>query len=294
VNYFLVWRRKQLYLLVLTIPTIAFLTSAALFGYSIFSDGFGVQSRLRSFTILDQYSKTAVSWNRISLYAGMTPSAGLKFSPDTVVLPVWRDPSGFESGNVDWTNTQHWARGWLRSQTAAQFETIALRAERGRVEVKPGGPDKVEVANGLAWEIDVLLVIDDAGRAYLGRNLPAGGTLRLTVASPEDLAALSRAFEADQLKAPRGADVTGSGPFQRPRHRAWKPPPPGEPQGPLTFSTSQLEAGLKLLAKTTQTTAADKLRPRTYLALVSENPGIELGIERTRATPGLHLVLGYY
>ncbi|HEY2252960.1 MAG TPA: hypothetical protein VGH74_17935, partial [Planctomycetaceae bacterium] len=64
VNYFIVWRRKQLYLLVLTIPTIAFLTSAALFGYSICSDGFGVQSRLRSFTMLDQYSKTAVSWNR--------------------------------------------------------------------------------------------------------------------------------------------------------------------------------------------------------------------------------------
>ena len=291
VNYFLVWRRKQLYLLVLTIPTIAFVTSAALFGYSVFSDGFGVQSRLRSFTMLDQYSKTAVSWNRISLYAGMTSSAGLKFSPDTAVLPVWRDPSGFESGSVDWTNTQHWTRGWLQSQKAAQFETIALRAERGRVDVKPAGPGEVEVANGMAWEIDVLLVIDDAGRAYTGRKLPAGGIVRLAEARPEDLAALSRVFEADQLKAPPGAESVSLSPFSRLRPRTWVPSY-GEPQ--MTFSASQLETGLKLLTKPAQATAADSLRPRTYLALVSENPGIELGIESTRATAGLHVVLGFY
>ena len=66
VNYYLTWRRKQLYLLVITIPLIAFLTSASLFGYAMLSDGApGVQSRLRSFTLLDQHSRTAVSFNRI-------------------------------------------------------------------------------------------------------------------------------------------------------------------------------------------------------------------------------------
>jgi hypothetical protein len=293
VNYFLVRRRKQLYLLVLTIPAIAFLTSVTLFGYSMFSDGFGVQSRLRSFTVLDQYSKTALCWNRISLYAGMTPSAGLKFSPDTVVLPVWRDPSGFESGYVDWTNTQHWSRGWLRSQTAAQFETIALRAERGRLNVKRANAGEVEVANGLAWPIEALLVVDDAGQTYTGRMLRAGGTLRLTKASPEDLAVLSRAGDVDQLKAPPGADSISTGPFSRARHRVWTPHY-GEPQEPLTFSGSQLESGLKLLAESSSGATAGKLSPRTYLALISENPGVELGIERTNATAGLHVVLGYY
>ena len=33
---------------------------------------------------------------------------------------------------------------------------------------------------------------------------------------------------------------------------------------------------------------------RTYLAVLSQNPGIELGIERTRAAVGLQVVLGYY
>jgi hypothetical protein len=293
VNYFLVWRRKQLYLLVLTIPTIAFLTSATLFGYSILSDGFGVQSRLRSFTVLDQYSKTAVSWNRISLYAGITPSAGLQFSPDTVVQPVWRDGSGFESGNVDWTDTQHWTRGWLRSQTAAQFQTIAQRAERGRLDVKPASAGEVEVANGLAWEIAVLLVIDDAGRPYSGQKLPAGGTLKLAEATAEDLALLTSALAADQLKAPPGAEAAGSGAFDRRHNRSWAGSY-GEPHLPLSFSTSQLESGLKLLAKPVQRGTQDHFSPRTYLAVIKENPGIELGIEHTRAAPGLHVVLGYY
>lgn len=293
VNYFIVWRRKQLYLLVLTIPTIAFLTSATLFGYSVLSDGFGVQSRLRSFTMLNQYSKTATSWNRISLYAGMTPSAGLKFSPDTVVLPVWRDSAGIETGNVDWTNTQHWSRGWLRSQTAAQFETISIRAERGRLDVKPAGRGEVGVDNGLAWDIAVLLVVDDAGRAYTGRNLPAGGTLQLAEASSEELAALSRALSADQLKAPAGAEFVNPSSFDRRRFRTYAPIN-GEAQTPLTFSSSQLESGLKLLTKPIPGTASDILRPRTYLAVTSGNPGIELGIESTRAAYGLHVILGYY
>ena len=293
VNYFIVWRRKQLYLLVLTIPTIAFLTSAALFGYSICSDGFGVQSRLRSFTMLDQYSKMAVSWNRISLYAGMTPSGGLKFSPDTAVLPTWRDASSFESGTVDWTNSQHWTRGWLRSQTAAQFETIALRAERGRIDVKPAGRGEVEVANGLAWEIAVLMVIDDARQIYTGRNLPAGATLKLAEASREDLAAMSDALTADQLKPPPGSEMAGSGPFGRTHYRHWTAMY-GEMQLPLSFSTSQLESGLKLLAVPAQGSTKENFTPRTYVAIVRENPGIELGVENTKASPGLHVIMGYY
>jgi hypothetical protein len=243
--------------------------------------------------MLDQYSKTAVSWNRISLYAGMTPSAGLNFSPETLVLPVWRDSSGFESGTVDWTNTQHWGRGWLRSQTAAQFETIAVRAERGRVDVKAAGPGEVEVANGLAWEIAALLVIDDAGRAYTGRKLPAGGTLRLAEASPDDFAFLSSALEPNQLKAPPGAESVSSGPFDRRRYRTWSPNY-GESQTPITFAASRLETGLRLLAQPAQGKAIDKGRLRTYLALISENPGIELGVEQTYAAAGLHVIMGYY
>ncbi len=294
VNYFLVWRRKQLYLLVVTIPLIAFLTSGALFGYAMVSDGFGVQSRLRSFTLLDQYSRTAVAFNRISLYAGVTPSAGLKFSSETAVLPVWRDAGCLESGTVDWTNTQHLARGWLRTQTTAQFETIAIRAERGRLDIRPAAEGELEVSNGLEWEISRLLVKDDAGRIYAGQKIPAGAKLRLATASAEDLAALSSMLAADPLKAPLGADIPSPQPATHRGGRTVWTTGEDEPTSAVNFSGSQLERYLKLLTKPEQLPSAGGLAPRTYLAVIPENPGIELGVDRTRPAPGLHVIMGFY
>ena len=298
VNYFVVWRRKQLYLLVLTIPAIAFITSAALFGYAMIADGFGVQSRLRSFTLLDQHSRTAVSFNRISLYAGLTPSTGLKFSPETAVYPIWPDHDGFESGSIDWSETQHMARGWLRTQTTAQFETIALRAERSRIDVTAAGPGMIEVANGLAWDIDTLIVKDEAGRLYSARRLPAGATMKLSAASDDDLKALATALAADALQAPPGAAaVSDFTSFNTSRRRAmWGAYPyNGQPQTPLNFGTSLLETHLKLLQNPGQeSTNGGGLGRRTYLATISQNPGIELGVEQTRPALGLHVLMGFY
>jgi hypothetical protein len=156
VNYFVVWKRKQLYLLVVTIPVLAFATSCALFGYAMIADGFSTQSRLRSFTLLDQGKKTAVSFNRISLYSGLAPSAGLNFSSETAVFPIWPDDVTFESGSVDWTSSQHLANGWLRSRTPTQFQTIAHRPERGRVDFTALGADQpLEAVNRLSWTIEI-------------------------------------------------------------------------------------------------------------------------------------------
>jgi hypothetical protein len=294
VNYFIVARRRQLFLLVLTIPTIAFLTSAALFGYAMIADGFGVQSRLRSFTLLDQYSKTAVSFNRISLFAGIVPSAGLKFSPDTAVFPVWPRESDFESGSVDWTNTQHLSRGWLRSSTPAQFETISVRSERARIDIKPAGTGEIEAANGLEWNISLLVVKDEASRLYSVRKLPAGATMKATTATPEDLQALSAALSNDPLVAPTGAGLQDYGPFDRSTRRAMMHGYYGRQETPASFASSLLETNLKLLNRPAQEPVAGGMHLRTYLAVLSQNPGIELGFERTRPAAGLQVVMGYY
>jgi hypothetical protein len=296
INYFVVWRRRQLYLLVLTIPAIAFLTSSALFGYAMIADGFGVQSRLRSFTVLDQRSKTAVAFSRISLYAGIVPSAGLTFSPDTAVLPVWPDHGCLDSGNVDWTNKQHLARGWLRSRTPAQFQTISVRAERGRIDVRPSGEGTVEVANGLEWDVALLVVKDDAGRLYAAHKVPAGATARAATATPEDLKQLSGALDVDQLKAPPGADPSNSySPFDRNSRRAMMYGYYGQQQeNSASFARSAMEANFRLLTRPAQDPVAGGMPPQTYLAVFSKNPDIELGVEKTRPAAGLQVLLGYY
>jgi len=290
VNYFIAWRRKQLYLLVVTIPAIAFVTSAALFGYAAIADGFGVQSRLRSVTLLDQVSKTAVSFNRISLYAGIVPSDGLRFSPETAVYPVWSSSAGFESGSVDWTDAQHLARGWLRSRTRTQFETVSMRAERGRLDLRPADGGGIDASNGLAWTIDLVLVKDDDGRLYLGRGIPAGGSTRLAAATTESLRELSEALSDDSLKAPPGADAINV----RRSGRAYGYMVDDDARNSLGFSGSLLETYLGLMQKPAQEPAAGGLAPRTFLATLAENPGIELGVSRTRPSRGLYVVVGYY
>lgn len=291
VNYFIVLRRKQLYLLVLTIPTIAFLTSCALFAYAMIADGFRTQSRLMSFTLLDQGTKHAVSFNRISLFAGLAPSHGLQFSPDTAVLPIWSSDVCFEGGTVDWTDTQALTTGWLRSRTRTQFETIEHRIERGRLEFSSAaGGTPPEASNGLEWTIDTLIVKDESGQIYSGRNLPAGASLKLHPLDPSDVRALGAALNEFPLQAPPGA-VNDPSPFNPRSRRSWV-------YGygvasPISFSQSLLQRGVERLSWS-EKNVANGLAPRSYLVTFRENPGIELGVERTVPKAGVHLLLGYY
>ncbi|HTI52212.1 MAG TPA: hypothetical protein VL475_14715 [Planctomycetaceae bacterium] len=292
VNYFVVLRRKQLYLLVVTIPAIAFITSCALFGYAMIADGFRVQSRLRSFTLLDQGTRRAVAFNRISLYAGLAPSAGLRFSPETAVLPIWKDDFELESGTVDWTETQALTNGWLRSRTRTQFETIVHRDERGRIEFSATSADTPpDAANGLAWEIDTLVVRDGQGRIFSGRKIPAGGSLTLHPLEPGDLKTLTEAVSQFPLKAPPGAENEPS-PFNYRTRRSWMYGYAGGAR--VSFSNSLLETGLQRLTRADRPFSEGGLAPRSYFATFRENPGIELGIERTIPRDGVHVLLGSF
>ena len=62
----------------------------------------------------------------------------------------------------------------------------------------------------------------------------------------------------------------------------------------LNFGGSQMETYLKVLTRPDEKPSGGGLALRTYLALVRENPGIELGLEGTRPSPGLHVIMGYY
>lgn len=292
VNYFITLRRKQLYLLVVTIPAIAFLTSVALLSYAMIADGFRVQSRLRSFTLLDQGAKRAVSFNRISLYAGLAPSAGLRFSPETAVIPVWKDDLGLESGTVDWTETQALTNGWLHSRTRTQFETLAHRDERGRVEFSsPHADTPPEASNGLALEIDALIVRDDQGRLFSGRKIPAGGSQKLHPLEPADLAILTESLTRFPLQAPPGAEESSS--LVRRGRRGWAYIGyDSEPK--IGFINSLLETGLQNLSRADREASQGGLAPRSYFATFRENPGIELGVERTIPRDGVHVLLGLY
>jgi len=291
-NYFFLKRRRQLYLLVVTIPAIAFLTSCALFAYAAFSDGFGVTSRTRSLMVLDQRTKTAVTLSRSALYAGVAPTSGLKFTSETAVFPIWSAGQDPPVGTLDWSGGQHFTAGWIRSRTPMQFLTVGHRTERGRLEVTPGAGATIKVANGFAWNMKALAVIDEEGRTYFGDNVPAGGSAQIAAMAPADLLKTLRKIETDHpfdifpgaVTSP-GA-VTG-GTSARPLI------PEVEESTHYNFSDGSLESNISRLLKPKNVNELQE-RHRTYIAVFSENPGIEMGVEYTDAEGDFHMLWGRY
>ncbi len=299
VNYFILARRKQLHLLLLTIPGLAIVTSLLLFGYSAVAHGFSVKARSRSLTFIDQPAQAAVTMSRLSLYAGQAPSGGLRFSRDTAVLPIWPEHSTFESGNVDWTESQVLTSGWLRSRTRTQFLTINHRAERGRLEVKPQASDKLSVTNGFEWGFAKLAVVDESGKLFIGDNVPAGARIELTPASPDEWNALSEALRRHALELPPGLSGGGpssifmSGPGRHPRY--------GYGYGSVGtlwhFQQSRMEtiwqrmALHKCVSLEAEPKSTDPV-PRTYFGLTAQNPGTEIGVAKATEIASSHVVIG--
>ena len=79
VNYFYLRRKRLLWLLLVTVPATALVTSVLLVGYSVAAHGFSIRSRIRSLTVLDQKSHSAVTVARLALFAGVAPRAACSF-----------------------------------------------------------------------------------------------------------------------------------------------------------------------------------------------------------------------
>ncbi len=297
-NYFVLARRKQLHLLLLTIPALAFVTSLLLFGYTVLAHGFSVKARCRSLTFVDQAAKSAVTLNRLSLYAGQAPSAGMQFSRDTAVYPIWPESEEFESGQLDWTNTQMLTSGFLRSRTRTQFLTVGHRTERGRLEVTASGTDKLTVANGFEWGFAPLVVANDQGQLFVGKNVAAGDSIDLPRATEEELRDVASALQRHPLELPVG--MTGGNPsgpfFGSPRRSMRSYAYWGGGAVSYHQHESQMEQAWLRLRTGAVTpgnmTPQSTREPRTFYGLATQAPHIELGVPKATEINSVHLVMG--
>ena len=286
VNYLYLWKQGRLYLLVVTIPAIALVTSLSLFGYSMLAHGFATRSRVRSLTVLDQSRNTAVEMSRVSYYSGLAPAGGLLFQRETAVYPMWPAEFGFESGLVDWTDRQHFASGWLRSRTRTQFFVTTHRDRRGRLDVKPEGDSTLNVANGLEWTLSALVVADDQGRLFYGEGLAAGDAQRLTPLTAEQSSEMIRRLGQYPLQAPADAPA-GGGWSSYPRF------PYGQSAPNATYATNLAELKLRELIHPSAWEAGPDWA-RRYVALLERNPGLDLGLPRAQEEASLHVLIGSY
>jgi hypothetical protein len=63
----------------------------------------------------------------------------------------------------------------------------------------------------------------------------------------------------------------------------------GEPERTFSFQTIRMEQYIAGLGRPNSS-----LAPRTYFAILAENPDVELGVEDTSPRDDLHIVVGAY
>jgi hypothetical protein len=290
VNYFYLRRKRLLWLLLVTVPATALVTSVLLVGYSVAAHGFSVKSRIRSLTVLDQKSHSAVTVARLALFAGVAPARGMQFSPETAVYPVFPrtiDPGAF---TVDWTENQSLTSGWLLSRTRTQFLTIRHAEQRDRVDVKQTQDGGVAIVNGLPWELEAVLVADVSGRLLSARDVLPNATLPLAGATETDRSDFVRLLGRNRPELPDNFTFPVFNPFvgrRLGRIDMFGRPPDAH------FDSNLMERLIQTWSRDL-TAKPTCLSPRSFLAVLRQNPGVDTGVEPTTEQAGYHLLLGDY
>jgi hypothetical protein len=289
INYFVLRKRGQLFYLIATVPAMALVTTVLLLSYAFFSDGFALRARVRSLTVLDQLRGESVSWSRVSYYAGVAPSGGLRFSTDTAVYRI--QPPGGPNANrtLDWTDGQRMPTGWLRSRTPTQLLTVHYRQGSEQLSIATSTTGAARVTNQLGAALRYLAVADESGEYYAAKNVAADASERLESLDLNDVHTALRALVSEQpLEIP--PEITSryyaSGFFGRPRF--WGA------RTAVQWQTGRSEEVLRGLQDTGVDKVKEMLKPRTYIAVTEQPPTLDLGVKQMKDEGSLHVVIGSY
>jgi hypothetical protein len=166
-----------------TIPAISFATTLLVFAYSLLREGVTPDTRIAGLTVLDQTSHHAATIGATAFYCPLTPSGGLNFEFGTEATPLVQ--IGYGSGNsreVDWTQSQHFQRGWVSARVPAHFHLRKSETRRERIQVVNEN-GKLQIVNGLGAEIKSIWVafptkpmphVRDGLNFYHAENVAAG------------------------------------------------------------------------------------------------------------------------
>jgi hypothetical protein len=304
-NFYLLRRWHKLNLLLITVPASAAVVTLALLSYAVFSDGFGVRARTRSFTEIDQRSGEATCLGRITYYAGLTPSKGLSFSGDITVYPLTEqpemqpfDPGGARrlawvyEGDGDRIGTQQLESGWLQSRVQTQLLTVRARKTSARLEITPRSGRAASVTNRLGAPLSIVLVRDADGEYSVAREIDSDQTADLGLLSageaPPELLALNR---DKALQPPAGVEMAGSRSIFEIRRRNY-----GRRYGSMGGISGIAESGMleHSLGDALEDAVGRELPKRSYVAIVERSPEFELGVDSAAEESSLHVVYGHW
>ncbi len=180
VNLIVLSRMKRRVWMLWTIPAISVATCMLVFVYSLLREGVTPTFRSQGITLLDQANHRATSVGAMGVYCPLTPGGGLHFGYETEVTPlvqVWNygpfGPSGTRR-EVDWTQAQNLARGWVSARVPAYFHLRKSETRRERVEIERNG-NELNIVNGLGADISRLWLADENGNVFIVMNNVGAG-----------------------------------------------------------------------------------------------------------------------
>lgn len=283
VNYWLLKRRNQLPLLLLTVPIAALAATLMLFAYGFLADGIETRLRARSYTILDQQAGEVATWSRMSYYAGIAPSDGLVVPGDTTVYPMLPSRSEYtafgrrqvnQQRSLEWTDEQLLTRGWLGSRTPTQYLTITARPSAKRLDFQTVA-DGLQVRNQLGTSVAMLIAQDADGNIFLGEGIDAEGQAKLKAANYLEAASLLRRLMTENLpQLPPGYVENNRGR----RRRDY-----GNP-----FSESLMELQLEAISSPQATGWGN----RTFIAVTADGIELPQGLDDLEENNSFHVVRG--
>lgn len=303
VNYFWLRRRGRLHMLVVIVPLAAMAVTLSLFGYAMVADGLDTRVRARTFTQIDQRTREAVCWSRLSYYAGLAPSNGLTFPDDVTVTPLTANDNGDSDmarrQNLAWSSKeQHLVSGWLASRTPTQFVTVRSRSSPAALRfLPPRAAADAQVENQFGTRIIRLLLADEAGKHFRATDVAPGGRATLVAADPADQEAAIFDFAKDrQPSVPDGfVPPTNTG-FTTPR--VYRYMPYNNSLAGAALANGLLETQLRdaVMGPGRHVSWAKPkgfdLAPRSYIALVERSPEVVFGVDDVREEDSLHVIVG--
>ena len=185
VNMIYLSRRNRRTWMLWTIPAISFVTTLLVFAYSLVREGITPDTRIAGVTLLDQTSHCAATIGGEAFYCPLTPSGGLKFDYETEATPlvhVGYDRSGTPR-DVDWTQSQHLAHGWVSARVPSHFHVRKTETRRERIQVISDN-GQLKIVNSLGAPIKFIWVADSNQKIYQADNVDAGQMAGLIPSSP--------------------------------------------------------------------------------------------------------------
>lgn len=207
VNFIWVKRMRKPMLLLVTVPSIALVTSATLLLYGVFSQGLDIKTKSRTWTVLDQRLGWSTTAEVRRVFAGSAPGEGLRPEARTLLYPERRAWSGgHNSGrmfSLDHDGGLVYGGDYFPIRRPFGQLVLSDRAARLRLEVTEG-PGGVEVTNALGATVEDLLLCDSKGVFhYLEEALAPGASVDLAEGG---FAAKQAAWSEDLARAWSGED----------------------------------------------------------------------------------------